>query len=63
MQRLYQNLSFIYHFIENVDFGDNDETPVEGEDVNTKTGTEVGEDDVNTRFFNVDLNTFAGQVC
>merc|ERR1712038_1901970 len=47
---------------QNVDFGDNDETPVEGEDVNTKTGIEVGEDDVNTRFFNVDLNTFAGQV-
>jgi len=47
---------------QNVDFGDSDETPVEGEDVNTKTGTKVGEDDVNTRFFNVDLNTFAGQV-
>lgn len=45
-----------------VDFGDNDQTSVEGSDVNLKTGVQVDEDDVNTRFFNVDLNSFAGQV-
>merc|ERR1711981_1490002 len=47
---------------QDVDFGDNDQTPVEGGDVNTKTGVQVDEDDVNTRFFNVDLNSFVGQV-
>merc|ERR1711944_169555 len=45
-----------------VQFGDDDKTNAEESDVNTKTGAQVGEDDVNTRFFNVDLNSFAGQV-
>merc|ERR1711944_183623 len=45
-----------------VQFGDDDQTNAEESDVNTKTGVQVGEDDVNTRFFNVDLNSFAGQV-
>merc|ERR1711944_99017 len=45
-----------------VQFGDDDKTNAEESDVNTKTGVQVGEDDVNTRFFNVDLNSFAGQV-
>jgi len=47
-----------------VDFGDNDQTNVDVEesDVNLKTGEPVDGDDVNTRFFNIDLNTFAGQV-
>ena len=44
-----------FHFTENVNF----KLPeVPNDDINTRTG----EEDVNTRFINLDLNQFAGQV-
>ena len=55
-----------------VQFGDSEVSPTKieegetnfegGENVDTRNG-EVGEDDVNTRFFNVDLGTFGNDVC
>jgi len=46
---------------QDVKFNGDEKAPVEGDDVNTRT-EELSEDDVNTRFFNLDLNSFAGQV-